>query len=61
MRNGKRTGPPDTLAAARARRIDGLDRLDSSHKRIVNPHVYKVGVTQALWRLKEELLNLQTP
>lgn len=61
MRNGKRTGPPDTLAAARARRIEGLDRLDSSHKRIVNPHVYKVGVTQALWRLKEELLNLQTP
>lgn len=60
MRDGKRVGPPEGLAAARARRIENLDRLDSSFKRIVNPHDYKVGVTQALWRLKEELLNLQT-
>ncbi|MCC7518331.1 MAG: nicotinate phosphoribosyltransferase [Verrucomicrobiae bacterium] len=60
MREGKRTGPRDTLDAARDRRVENLDRLDSSHKRLVNPHVYKVGVTQALWRLKEELLNLQT-
>ncbi len=61
MHEGRRLGPPETLEAARARRVASLDRLDSSHKRVVNPHVYKVGVSQALWRLKEELLNLQTP
>ncbi len=61
MKDGKRTRLPDSLQTIRERRIVGLNRLDSSYKRLVNPHVYKVGVSQALWRLKEELMNLQTP
>jgi nicotinate phosphoribosyltransferase len=60
MKNGKRISAPESLEVARARRKDCLDKLDPSYKRMVNPHVYKVGVSQALWRLKEELLNLQT-
>jgi nicotinate phosphoribosyltransferase len=61
MKDGKRLQPPESLETIRQRRIASLNLLDSSYKRLVNPHAYKVGVTQALWRLKEELLNLQTP
>jgi len=61
LKAGERVRPADSLDTTRARRKDGLDRLDPSYKRLVNPHVCKVGVSQALWRLKEELLNLQTP
>ena len=61
MKGGKRICEPEPLESARQRRIYALDHLDSSYKRMVNPHVYKVGVSQALWRVKEELLNLQTP
>lgn len=61
MKGGKRLDSSIGLEPARERRRKGIDRLDSSSKRLVNPHVYKVGVSQALWRLKEELLNLQTP
>jgi nicotinate phosphoribosyltransferase len=60
MKDGKRVREPDTLKTSRERRIACLDRLDSSYKRLVNPHVYKVGVSQSLWDLKEELLNRQT-
>lgn len=61
MEKGSRLHPPESLEVMRKRRVDNLDRLDPSYKRLVNPHVYKVGVSQALWRLKEELLNLETP
>jgi nicotinate phosphoribosyltransferase len=37
-----------------------LARLHESHKRLNNPHEYKVGLTHALWQQKEHMLNQET-
>jgi len=41
----------------RRRRDRDLERLDPGVKRIVNPHVYHVSLSQRLWRLKQELIS----
>ncbi|RMF76860.1 MAG: nicotinate phosphoribosyltransferase [Chloroflexi bacterium] len=46
--------PP--LEAIRAQRIADLERLDIGVRRIVNPHVYHVSLTEALWEMKQELI-----
>ncbi len=33
-----------------------LDRLDAGVRRIVNPHIYHVSLTEGLWDLKQELI-----
>jgi nicotinate phosphoribosyltransferase len=47
--------PP--MEKLRQRRSDQLSLLHESHRRLHNPHEYKVGLTQALWRQKEQMLN----
>lgn len=37
-----------------------LARLHESHKRLHNPHEYKVGLTHALWQQKEQMLTKAT-
>lgn len=44
----------DEIRACRQR---DLDRLDSGVKRIMNPHIYHVSLTQRLWNLKQELIK----
>jgi len=46
--------PP--IEEIRQRRKDDLERLDPGVRRIVNPHVYHVSVTERLWDLKQELI-----
>ena len=41
----------------RALRDSDLEKLDSGVKRIMNPHVYHVSLTQRLWDLKQELIK----
>ena len=38
------------------RRYD-VDRLDAGVKRIMNPHIYHVSLTEGLWRLKQNLIE----
>ena len=45
------------IDAMRARREHDLARLDSGVKRLVNPHIYHVSLTPALWQLKQDLLE----
>ncbi len=47
----------DDVEAARARRRDDVDRLDPGVRRLVNPHVYHVSITDDLAALKAELLQ----
>jgi nicotinate phosphoribosyltransferase len=49
-----------SLDQIRNRRKEQLNHLHESHKRLHNPHEYKVGLTQALWQQKEQMLNQQT-
>ena len=46
--------PP--LAAIRTQRDADVDRLDAGVRRIVNPHIYHVSLSQQLWDLKQTLL-----
>ncbi len=46
-----------SLEAIRERRREQLDRLHESHRRLHNPHEYKVGLTSAMWQLKERMLR----
>jgi nicotinate phosphoribosyltransferase len=46
-----------SLEEMRALRDRDLDRLDSGVKRIMNPHIYHVSLTQRLWDLKQELIK----
>ncbi len=47
--------PP--IEGIRKLRDQDLDRLDPGVKRIVNPHIYHVSLTQKLWDLKQVNLN----
>ena len=46
--------PP--LEELRRRRQADLDRLDEGVRRLVNPHIYHVSLTQQLWDLKQRLV-----
>jgi nicotinate phosphoribosyltransferase len=49
--------PGHSLEEIKARVEADLDSLDSSYKRLLNPHVYKVSVTDRLRNLKLELIK----
>jgi nicotinate phosphoribosyltransferase len=46
-----------TIADMRARRQADVERLDAGVKRLVNPHIYHVSLTDKLWNLKQELIQ----
>jgi len=55
MRNGKPTQPaphPRDIAAYNSKR---LQQLPEEHKRFLNPHVYKVGITEQVMRIRDQL------
>jgi nicotinate phosphoribosyltransferase len=49
-----------SLEQIRNRRKEQLAHLHESHKRLHNPHEYKVGLSYALWQQKEHLRNQET-
>ena len=54
---GRLVREPPPLEEMRARRRADLERLDAGVKRLVNPHVYHVSLTEGLWRRKQELIE----
>jgi len=56
VRDGRRVGEAPTMEAMRARRTADLERLDPGVKRLMNPHVYHVSLSQALWDFKQGLI-----
>ncbi|MBT8461711.1 MAG: nicotinate phosphoribosyltransferase, partial [Gemmatimonadetes bacterium] len=57
LRQGRRTRGQETIDEMRARRRADLDRLDSGVKRLINPHIYHVSLTDGLWSLKQRLIG----
>ena len=57
MEGGKRLGPPPPLAEARDRCKAELGRFDPTYRRLLNPHVYKVSITDAVRDLKASFLE----
>lgn len=54
--DGCRVGEPPDLETMRARRIADLDRLDPGVKRLMNPHLYHVSLSQKLWDTKYDMV-----
>ncbi|GAA6755163.1 nicotinate phosphoribosyltransferase [Thermus thalpophilus] len=53
---GRRLFPPVPLEALRERRQKDVARLDPGVRRLVNPHIYHVSLTERLFALKEALV-----
>jgi nicotinate phosphoribosyltransferase len=54
---GRRVGDPPNLETMRAWRVADLERLDPGVKRLMNPHLYHVSLTEQLWARKQKLVN----
>jgi nicotinate phosphoribosyltransferase len=57
LKNGKLTGQPPSLQEIQSRVRRELESLDGSYKRFLNPHIYKVSVTERLRAMKLELIK----
>ena len=61
MENGSRLEPkPDSAVCIRRAREtlkNQLAYLDATYKRILNPHIYKVSITENLKDLKLDFIN----
>jgi len=57
IRDGKRVYDTPSLDAIRRQRQDDEEHLDSGVKRLINPHIYHVSLSSAVWDLKQRLIN----
>ncbi|MCB0130990.1 MAG: nicotinate phosphoribosyltransferase, partial [Caldilineaceae bacterium] len=57
VHDGKIVGELPSLEELRRRRSSDLEHLDPGIRRLVNPHIYHVSLSQKLWDLKEDLIN----
>ena len=57
LANGELCAPLPALAEIRGHVASGLASFDSTYKRLLNPHGYKVSITEHLRRLKLELIQ----
>ena len=55
--DGRRTVEREPIDVARGRREADLARLDPGVRRLMNPHVYHVSLTEALWDLKQQTVE----
>ena len=56
MHKGQVVYAMPTLEEMRARRVADVEALDPGIRRLVNPHIYHVSLTQRLWDLKQDLI-----
>jgi nicotinate phosphoribosyltransferase len=54
-RGGPLDGTP-TIAELRERRAADVERLDVGVRRLINPHIYHVSLSQRLWDLKQQTI-----
>jgi len=55
--DGKLSSPLPSLSAIRAFSEIDLDSFDNTYKRLLNPHVYKISITEKLRDLKLNLIK----
>jgi nicotinate phosphoribosyltransferase len=56
MKDGKRTVAPVPLQELRERTISNLETIDATYKRLLNPHVYKISLSNRLMKKKFEMI-----
>lgn len=57
MRDGRVRQPSPSIEEMRARRQEDLARLDPGVKRLINPHIYHVSLSEKLFELKQRLIE----
>ncbi|MGE5861270.1 MAG: nicotinate phosphoribosyltransferase, partial [Ignavibacteria bacterium] len=57
IKDGKIVYDFPSIEVMRKKRASDLERLDPGVKRLINPHLYHVSISQKLWELKQELIN----
>ncbi|MDE5955114.1 MAG: hypothetical protein K2G80_01285, partial [Bacteroidales bacterium] len=57
IENGKRCAPVHTLAEKKAYYDDTLQHFSPSERRLINPHYYKVDISDELYNLKMSILE----
>jgi nicotinate phosphoribosyltransferase len=57
LREGKLVNELPSIEEMRQRRDVDIDRLDPGVRRLTNPHIYHVSLTQRLWDLKQSLIE----
>ena len=57
IENGKRCAPTHTLAEKKAYHHDTLMHFSPSERRLINPHYYKVDISDDLYNLKMGIIN----
>jgi nicotinate phosphoribosyltransferase len=57
MKGGQIVGGTPDLSTIQARAHGELDRLDDTYKRLINPHIYKVSLSDGLNALKIQLIR----
>jgi nicotinate phosphoribosyltransferase len=60
VKSGKVVYQFPSIEQIRNHRKEDLMQLHESHRRLHNPHEYKVGLTHMLWQQKEQMLNQET-
>jgi len=61
MKDGKRTLPTQQLHQISTYREQRLEKLDSTHKRLENPHIYRVGISRTLLETRDRLMQRMNP
>ncbi len=56
-RDGKRVAASPDLQEMRSRRLADLDRLDVGVRRLINPHIYHVSLTEQMKSLQLKLID----
>ena len=57
MRDGRVMHEPPSMETMRSRRQEDLARLDPGVKRLINPHIYHVSLSEKLFELKQRLIS----
>jgi len=57
LKEGSLVYPMPSIEEMRHRRVEDVERLDTGVRRIMNPHIYHVSLSQRLWDLKQELIK----
>jgi nicotinate phosphoribosyltransferase len=57
LRDGKLVYDLPDIEAIRQQRIADVARLDPGVRRLINPHIYHVSLTEKLWNLKQQLIR----
>ena len=57
IREGKLVYDLPDIEAMRKARVSDVERLDAGVRRLLNPHIYHVSLSDRLWHLKQDLVN----